>query len=167
MRASAIAVLDQSDKIPSSTLSLVILDYQGSQKAAVLGMFDLLSAANRHHQDMSGKVSLAIGAFLLAQLGILDDRPATTHWALAQVFADSFPDVRVDSNKLVIDDGDIISAGGLMAWVDLCLHLIGRFLGPTTLLETARLFLVDPDGREQRFYRVFSPRILTAVVARR
>ncbi len=44
-----------------------------------------------------------------------------------------------------------------MAWVDLGLRLVGRFLGPSTLLMTARYFLVDPGGREQRFYSAFSP----------
>ncbi len=44
-----------------------------------------------------------------------------------------------------------------MAWVDLGLRLIERFLGPTTMLATARFFLVDPGGREQRFYSPFAP----------
>jgi transcriptional regulator GlxA family with amidase domain len=63
----------------------------------------------------------------------------------------------LDTDRLVIDDGDLITAGGLMAWIDLGLRLIDRLLGPATTLETARFFLVDPGGREQRFYQTFSP----------
>jgi transcriptional regulator GlxA family with amidase domain len=44
-----------------------------------------------------------------------------------------------------------------MAWVDLGLHLVGRFVGPTVMLSTARHWVVDPGGREQRFYDCFAP----------
>ncbi|EQB16342.1 hypothetical protein L284_09505 [Novosphingobium lindaniclasticum LE124] len=71
-----------------------------------------------------------------------------------------FPDVgRVDSDRLIIDDGDIITVGGVMAWTDLALKLVDRFLGPTIMLETARHLLVDPPGREQSYYSTFSPRL--------
>src|SRR3546814_8796756 len=46
-----------------------------------------------------------------------------------------------------------------MAWTDLGLKLVDRFLGPTVMFETARILLVDPPGREQRYYSVFSPRL--------
>jgi transcriptional regulator GlxA family with amidase domain len=46
-----------------------------------------------------------------------------------------------------------------MAWVDLGLKLVDRFLGPTVMLETARFFLVDASGRQQRFYSNFSPKL--------
>ena len=101
--------------------------------------------------------SVCAGAFLLAEAGLLAGRPATTHWALKGRFAERFPDVLLDTGRLVIDDGDLITAGGLMAWVDLGLRLVARFLGPAAMLATARHFLVDPGGREQRFYSTFAP----------
>ena len=100
---------------------------------------------------------MCVGAFLLAELSVLDGRPATTHWGVGEVFAARFPRVDLDTDRMVIDDGDIVTAGGVMAWVDLGLRLVERFLGPTTTLETARYFIVDPGGREQRFYSQFSP----------
>ncbi|WP_281648371.1 GlxA family transcriptional regulator [Parendozoicomonas sp. Alg238-R29] len=101
--------------------------------------------------------SICAGALYLAQSGLLDNRPATTHWSLANVFTDRYPQVKLDIDKLLIDDGDIVTAGGLMAWVDLGLRLVERFMGSSTMLATARYFLVDPGGREQRFYSSFSP----------
>jgi transcriptional regulator GlxA family with amidase domain len=103
--------------------------------------------------------SVCGGAFLLARTGLLNGRPATTHWTLTETFTDQFPNIRVETEKLVIDDGDIITAGGVMAWVDLGLKLVDRFLGSTVMLETARYFLVDVAGRQQRFYSNFSPRL--------
>lgn len=109
------------------------------------------------HQEGTVLCSVCVGAFWLASLGILDGRPATTHWGLTDVFRARFPDVLLDTDRLFIDDGDVITAGGLMAWTDLGLHLIERYLGPATMRTTARHFLIDPGGREQRFYRVFTP----------
>lgn len=98
------------------------------------------------------------GAFILAATGLLSGRPATTHWQFANAFRERFPDVRLDPDKIVIEDGDIITAGGLMAWTDLGLRIVGRLFGPTVMVETGRFHLVDPSGREQRHYSSFSPR---------
>ncbi len=103
--------------------------------------------------------SVCAGALLLAETGLLDGRPATTHWALAETFAARFPAVRLDADKLIVEDADIITAGGVMAWIDLGLRLVDRLVGPTVMLATARFFLVDPAGREQRFYSTFAPRL--------
>lgn len=112
----------------------------------------------RYHEGTT-LCSVCVGAFLLADLHLLDDRPATTHWGLRDEFRRRFPAVRLDTDRLIIDEGDIITAGGLMAWVDLGLQLVNRYLGPTTTLATSRYFLVDPGGREQRFYKSFAPQM--------
>ncbi|MER5173888.1 GlxA family transcriptional regulator [Thioclava kandeliae] len=103
--------------------------------------------------------SVCGGAFLLAETGLLCGRTVTTHWTYAQILQDRFPDSRVDADRLVIDGGDIISAGGLMSWVDLGLILVNRYLGPVIMAETARMMLVDPPGREQRYYSGFVPQL--------
>ncbi|MCI4591060.1 GlxA family transcriptional regulator [Sphingobium sp. BYY-5] len=99
------------------------------------------------------------GAFLLAATGLLDGRPATTHWSFADQFRARFPDVKLDCDRIVIDDGDILTAGGLMAWTDLGLRLVDRLLGPTVMLDTGKFLLVDPAGREQKHYARFAPRM--------
>ncbi|PTQ12398.1 AraC family transcriptional regulator [Sphingomonas oleivorans] len=99
------------------------------------------------------------GAFVLAATGLLAGRPATTHWLFANAFRDRFPDVRLDPDKIVIEDGDIITAGGLMAWTDLGMRLVDRLFGPTVMIETGRFLLIDPAGREQRHYSSFAPRL--------
>ena len=99
------------------------------------------------------------GAFLLAETGLLRGRSATTHWMFADLLQTRFPDLNVEPEKIVIDDGDIITAGGLMAWTDLGMRLIDRLLGPSIMVETSRFFLVDASGREQRHYGGFAPRL--------
>ncbi len=103
--------------------------------------------------------SVCGGTFVLAETGLLRGRRVTTHWSYAEDLARLFPDIHVDADKLIIDDGDIITAGAMMAWTDVALRLAGRFLGPAVMLATARYFLIDPAGREQRFYSSFSPKL--------
>jgi transcriptional regulator GlxA family with amidase domain len=97
------------------------------------------------------------GVFILAKTGPLTGRQATTHWAFSDQFEAQFPDVLLESDHMVIDYGDVVTAGGALAWADLGLRLVERLLGPTIMGETARFMLVDPPGREQRFYSDFAP----------
>lgn len=99
------------------------------------------------------------GAFLLAATGLLAGRPATTHWLFAEAFRERFPDVLLDPDKIVIEDGDIVTAGGLMAWTDLGMRIVDRLLGPSVMSETSKFLLIDTSGREQRHYSRFSPRL--------
>jgi transcriptional regulator GlxA family with amidase domain len=111
------------------------------------------------HNEGTILCSICAGAFLLAETGLLNGRSATTHWLHAERLGRLFPEIHVNADKLMIDDGDVITAGGLMAWIDLGLHLIHRWIGPTVMLATAHYFLVDAAGREQRFYSLFAPRL--------
>lgn len=111
------------------------------------------------HKGGSTLCSVCGGAFVLADTGLLNGRTATTHWSLSEKLAQDFPDVCVDESRLTIEDGNFITAGGVLAWADLGLKLVDRFLGPTIMLETARFMLADPPGREQRYYSNFAPKL--------
>lgn len=102
--------------------------------------------------------SVCAGAFLLGETGLLDGRPATTHWILEDQFRARFPRVPVDVDRLLIDGGQILTAGGVMSWTDLCLRLVERLRGAEVMTQAAKFLLVDPPGREQRYYSIFSPR---------
>lgn len=109
------------------------------------------------HASGSILCSVCAGAFILAQTGLLNQRPATTHWILAERLAISFPEVRVDDNKILINDGDLITAGGLMAWLDLGLELVAQFGSPALMRLLGKRLVVDTAPRQQRYYRCFIP----------
>ena len=111
------------------------------------------------HDQGAVLCSICTAAFWLAQTGLLDGRPATTHWGMKDLFIERFPKVHLQTEQMVIDDGDIMTAGGVTAWIDLGLRIIDRVLGPSIMLEVAQFFLVDPNGREQRVYSKFSPKL--------
>ncbi|MBU0724642.1 MAG: GlxA family transcriptional regulator [Alphaproteobacteria bacterium] len=111
-------------------------------------------------QHRAGATICAIcaGAFVLAETGLINGRRATTHWAFAHALADRFPKVEVAIERMVIDDGDIMTAGGILAWTDLGLTLVEKLMGPSTMLATARFLLIEPPGRQQRAFAQFIPR---------
>jgi transcriptional regulator GlxA family with amidase domain len=99
--------------------------------------------------------SICTGAFVLAAAGLLDDRPATTHWQSADAFRRAFPRVRLDPAVLYTDDGDVLTSAGGAAGIDLCLHLIRRDHGAAVAAEVARKNVVPPhrDGGQAQFIR--------------
>lgn len=113
-----------------------------------------------NHKSGVTLASVCAGVLMLAEAGVLAGRTVTTHWVFGNQLQDRFPDLGgVETDRLIIDDGDIVTAGGIMAWTDLGLKLVDRFLGPTIMIETARYLLIDPPGREQRYYSIFAPRL--------
>jgi len=111
------------------------------------------------HRDGVLLVSVCVGVFFIAASGLLDGRPATTHWNFAQSLAERFPLVKVEANLPLLDDGDIITSAGLMAWTDLGLRLVERYLGETLAAETARFLAVERVAGGARPGSVFSPRL--------
>ncbi|MBC3457275.1 GlxA family transcriptional regulator [Pseudomonas mosselii] len=103
------------------------------------------AALSQVHGQGTVVASVCIGVFLVAGSGLLDGRAACTHWNYAQALSDRFPKVRVQGSQPLLDDGDIVTSAGLMAWTDLGLHLIERFLGHTLARETARYLAVEPS----------------------
>ncbi len=88
--------------------------------------------------------SICTGAFVLAQAGLLDDRPATTYWLFSAEMRERFPRVRLQPDVLFVDDGQILTSAGLAAGIDLCLHLIRADYGAVTANAVARLAVVAP-----------------------
>lgn len=114
----------------------------------------------RHqHRQGTTLASVCAGAFLLAETGLVHKRTITTHWRYGDRFLARFPGVHLDIDQLIIDGDDILTAGGAMAWIDLGLRLVDRYLGAAVMIDTAQMLLVDPPGRQQRFYSAFAPRL--------
>ncbi|GAA3445656.1 GlxA family transcriptional regulator [Planomonospora venezuelensis] len=89
-------------------------------------------------------MSICTGAFVLAAAGLLDDRPATTHWRYAERFRTMFPRVGLDPDVLFVDDGDVLTSAGVGAGVDLCLHVIRGDHGTEAGNRTARRCVMPP-----------------------
>jgi transcriptional regulator GlxA family with amidase domain len=96
--------------------------------------------------------SICTGAFVLAQLGILDHRDATTHWSACALFKRLFPAVNLQPDAIFVTSGHIWTSAGVSAGIDMALAMIEDDLGHQAALDVARgmvLFLKRPGGQSQ------------------
>ncbi|MGW3360906.1 GlxA family transcriptional regulator [Streptomyces bungoensis] len=103
-------------------------------------------------------VSLCVGAFLLAEAGLLDGRRATTSWLHAGELARRCPDADVRPEHLVVTDRGVTTTAAFSAMYDFALDLIRRHNGDRVARTTARLALIDDVRSSQTPY--VDPRLL-------
>lgn len=101
--------------------------------------------------------SVCDGAFLLANAGLLDRKSATTHWKLADQLKKCHPSIAVDAQKILVTDETIITAGGIMAWTDLCLEIVRLKTNAHIMRQLGRHLIVDSGRRQQSYYQSFLP----------
>jgi AraC family transcriptional activator FtrA len=125
----------------------------GSVPDLVAGQDEALAALAAAHRRGARAMSVCTGAFVLAAAGLLDGRPATTHWGYCDRLAAEYPAVRVDPDVLYIDDGDVLTSAGIAAGLDLCLHVVRGDLGAEAAMAIARWNVVAPhrDGGQAQF----------------
>lgn len=97
--------------------------------------------------------SVCTGAFVLAAVGLLDGRRATTHWKSAELFRRRFPAVRLQPDVLYTEDGGVLTSAGEAAGIDLCLHMIRTDHGAAVANDVARRTVVPPhrDGGQAQY----------------
>ncbi|MCW4629141.1 MULTISPECIES: GlxA family transcriptional regulator [Marinomonas] len=109
------------------------------------------------HRQGAMLCSACAGAFFLAYTGITDKRLMTTHWALEGLFKERFPQQAMDTSKILINQGDVISAGGMMSWVDLAMELVQALMNANIVRQLGKTLVIDTGKREQRYYQQFQP----------
>ncbi|QRV23021.1 GlxA family transcriptional regulator [Marinomonas foliarum] len=109
------------------------------------------------HQQGAILCSACAGAFFLAYTGHTDKHQMTTHWALEALFKERFPKQAIDTSKILINQGDIISAGGMMSWVDLAMEVVQVLTNANIVRQLGKTLVIDTGKREQRYYQQFQP----------
>jgi transcriptional regulator GlxA family with amidase domain len=102
-------------------------------------------------------VSFCGGAFALAAAGILDGRRATTHWMDIDDLARRYPKVRVETDVLYVDEGQVLTSAGTASGIDLALHIVRLDYGPEVANKVARRMVTAPhrEGGQSQF--AFTP----------
>ncbi|WP_228640338.1 helix-turn-helix domain-containing protein [Microtetraspora sp. AC03309] len=127
----------------------------------------VLEAIRRAAARGARLMSFCTGTFTLAAAGVLDGRRATTHWRWAEEFTSRYPDVRLEPGVLFVDDGDILTAAGSAAALDLGLHLIRRDHGADVANAVSRrlVFAAHRDGGQRQFIERPVPAVPDASLA--
>ncbi|RKT24936.1 AraC family transcriptional regulator /AraC family transcriptional regulator with amidase-like domain [Paraburkholderia sp. RAU2J] len=130
--------------------TVIVPSWRDPDEAPPAALLDALRAAHARGAQLVG---LCLGAFVLAAAGILDNRPASTHWAWADDFARRYPRVRLDPDVLYVDDGNVMTSAGTAAGLDCCLHVLRKLCGAQAANYVARRLVVPPhrQGGQAQF----------------
>jgi len=118
---------------------------------------DVINWLNRQHANGAIIASACAGTFILAASQLLTGKRATTHWGLANSFKAMYPDIELTIDKILVNDIDIITAGGMMSWLDLGLEIIAQSSQISVMRQLGKRLVVDTGAREQSFYQQFTP----------
>jgi transcriptional regulator GlxA family with amidase domain len=101
---------------------------------------------------------ICTGVSLLAEAGLLDGRPATTHWAMVGEFRRRYPAVDWQPDRFVTESGRIFCGGGVYSAIDLSLYLVEKYCGHEVAVETAKALLLETPRMWQSAYGAAPPR---------
>ena len=115
---------------------LVIPGGRGTRKEIYNSALLTWIGAQDNHTELT--TSVCTGAFLLAELGLLDGKRATTHWGSLSFMRETYPNVTVAEDVRFVDEGRIVTSAGISAGIDISLHIIARLYGADVAAWTAR-----------------------------
>ncbi len=120
--------------------------------AELPALYDMSQWLLKMHDKGCYIANMCTGAFVSAQVGLLDGKAATTHWAFSGQFSQRFPHVKLQTERTVTADGLMMCSGGSTSSSDLLLHIIRKFSSPQLAAECAKKLLVDISARCQTPY---------------
>lgn len=147
-------VSDRASSIAASGGLTIVPDYTLAEAPApqIISVGAQRGSAEIHRwlKESAGRVdvlmSVCTGAFHLGRAGLLAGRRATTHHEYWESFLEEFPDVDLVRGRRFVDEGDILTAGGLTSGIDAALHVVARLLYESVAKRTARYMEYQGDG---------------------
>jgi transcriptional regulator GlxA family with amidase domain len=116
---------------------------------------ELVPWIHKQYQQGAHVASICTGVFLLAETGLLDGKSATLHWGYTKMFSHRYPQVRLQSDKMILDQGRLYCSAGTNAGLDLSLYLVEKFCGHRAAVESAKTMVLDLGRHSQMPYSRF------------
>lgn len=116
---------------------------------------ELVEWLQKMHQKGCTIASVCTGAFLLAEAGLLDGKTATTHLSAAFFFQSRYPKVKLDKNRIITDEGNVICSGGASSSLDLSFFLVEKYMNHQVAAHCSRFFVRDLRRHSQAPYSEF------------
>jgi len=152
-------VFEDTKQLPQ-TFVVILLPPSLQRNDYVNPKTELIDWLRIQHSQGAILASACAGAFILAATKLVETRAVTTHWGLSDSLRAQFPHIVVNSNEILIDHGDVITAGGMMSWLDLGFELVAKYSSASVMRKLGKQLVVDTAPREQRFYQQFIPSFL-------
>lgn len=127
----------------------------------------LLQALRDAHKNGTRLFSICSGVFILAAAGLLEGKRATTHWRYTQLLQSRYPGIRVEPDRLYVQEDNILTSAGSAAGIDASLHLVRQDHGAAIANSVARRLVMPPhrEGGQAQFIPPAQPRSGTSISA--
>ncbi|CAN5631043.1 helix-turn-helix domain-containing protein [soil metagenome] len=153
------AVVEHDLSIVDEADTVIVAPGREARESGASGVSPAVADA-LHAAEVRGAriVAICTGAFLLAAVGLLDGRRATTYWRRTDEFRRQFPRVRLEPDVLFVDDG-VLTSAGVAAGFDVCLHIVRTDLGVAAANDAARHLVMPPTrpGGQAQFIERHRP----------
>ncbi len=117
---------------------------------------DMISWIKKQHEKGADIASMCTGAFLVASTGLLDGKRTTTHWMGSPYFRQLFPKVKLEDDKIIIDEGKFYSSAGAFSFTSLIIYLIEKFCGREMAFAASKVFMVQVHDSSQHSFSIFN-----------
>jgi transcriptional regulator GlxA family with amidase domain len=99
--------------------------------------------------------SICVGSFLLAATGLLDGKKATTNWMFADLFRKKYPQVILEDDKIIVDQGKIYTCGGAFSFTTFIIYLIEKFCGHEVAITASKILMINMHQQPQTSFSIF------------
>lgn len=139
----------------SKTDLVIIPSLNHNYQKAVKGNRELIDWITKQYKEGAEVASICTGAFLLASSGLLDGKKCSTHWSVAENFRSMFPEVDLQTDKLITDEDGIYTNGGAYSFLNLILYLIEKYYDRQTAIYCSKVFQIEMDRQNQSAFIIF------------
>lgn len=110
----------------------------------------------KQHKNGAEVASICTGAFLLASSGLLNGKTCSTHWSAADHLRTMFPEINVQTEKLITDETGIYTNGGAYSFLNLVLYLVEKHYDRQTSIFCSKVFQIEIDRDSQSAFTIFT-----------
>lgn len=140
----------------SKTNLIIIPSLNHNYRKAVQENQLLIDWVEQQYKNGAEVASICTGAFLLASSGLLDGKSCSTHWAVADNFRNMFPQVNLQTDKLITDEKGIYTNGGAYSFLNLIIYLIEKYYDRQTAIFCSKVFQIEMDRQSQSAFTIFT-----------
>ena len=109
----------------------------------------------QQYKENTELASICVGSFLLAATGLLNGKKATTNWMFADLFRKKYPQVILEDDKIIVDQGKIYTCGGAFSFTTFMIYLIEKFCGHEVAITASKILMINMHQQPQTSFSIF------------
>ena len=116
---------------------------------------NLIDWLKKQYKRDTELASICVGSFLLAATGLLNRKRATTNWMFADLFRKKYPEVILEDDKIIVDQGRIYSCGGAFSFTTFMIYLMEKFCGHEVAITASKILMINMHQQSQTSFSIF------------